>query len=130
MTKQEKIDWINSRGGFNEHNGIVVTDIEDDMCVTEVELRPESCNPLGMAHGGMVFSLCDVAAGVVIAQTGQKAVTTSSSMSYLHPSCGSRLRAVGKVLKRGRTITVVEASVYDERGTLTARGTFELCALN
>ena len=50
-------------------------------------------------------------------------------MSYLHPSYGSRLRAEGKVLKSGRTITVIEASVYDERGVLTARGTFELCKL-
>lgn len=129
MTKQEKLDRLNSRGGFNAHNGILITDIEDDMCVVEAELRPEALNPLGMAHGGIVFSLCDVAAGVLIAQTGQKAVTTSSSMSYLHPSCGSRLRAVGKVLKSGRTIAVVEASVYDERGELTARGTFELCRL-
>ena len=129
MTKQEKLDWLNSRGGYNAHNGIVITDIEDDSCVVETELRPEALNPLGMAHGGLVFSLCDVAAGVLVAQTGQKGVTTSSSMSYLHPSYGSRLRAEGKVLKSGRTITVIEAPVYDERGVLTARGTFELCKL-
>ena len=129
MTKQEKLDWLNSRGGYNAHNGIVITDVEDDSCVVETELRPEALNPLGMAHGGLVFSLCDVAAGVLVAQTGQKGVTTSSSMSYLHPSYGSRLRAEGKVLKSGRTITVIEASVYDERGVLTARGTFELCKL-
>ena len=129
MTKKEKLDWLNSRGGYNAHNGIVITDIEDDSCVVETELRPEALNPLGMAHGGLVFSLCDVAAGVLVAQTGQKGVTTSSSMSYLHPSYGSRLRAEGKVLKSGRTITVIEASVYDERGVLTARGTFELCKL-
>ena len=129
MTKQEKLDWLNSRGGYNAHNGIVITDIEDDSCVVETELRPEALNPLGMPHGRLVFSLCDVAAGVLVAQTGQKGVTTSSSMSYLHPSYGSRLRAEGKVLKSGRTITVIEASVYDERGVLTARGTFELCKL-
>lgn len=130
MTKQERIDHINGRCEFNRHNGIVVTDIEPDHCVVESELRPEALNPLGMAHGGFVYSLCDVAAGVVAGQSGSTFVTLSSSISYLHPSRGKRLRCVGTLIKSGRTVSVVETTVYDDEGRQTARGSFEIFTIH
>ncbi|MGM9574286.1 MAG: PaaI family thioesterase [Oscillospiraceae bacterium] len=126
MTKQEKLKLMNSRSGFNMHNGIVITDISDELCVVEGELKPQAMNPLGMAHGGFVYSLCDVAAGALMGQNGGKFVTLSSSMNYLRPSQGSRLRAEGRQVKKGRTVCVVETSVYDDQDRLTARGTFEI----
>ncbi len=126
MTKQEKLKLMNSRSGFNMHNGIVITDISDELCVVEGELKPQAMNPLGMAHGGFVYSLCDVAAGALVGQNGGKFVTLSSSMNYLRPSQGSRLRAEGRQVKKGRTVCVVETSVYDDQDRLTARGTFEI----
>lgn len=126
MTKQEKLKLMNSRSGFNMHNGIVITDISDELCVVEGELKPQAMNPLDMAHGGFVYSLCDVAAGALVGQNGGKFVTLSSSMNYLRPSQGSRLRAEGRPVKKGRTVCVVETSVYDDQDRLTARGTFEI----
>ena len=126
MTKQDKIKHMNSRSGFNMHNGIVITDISDELCVVEGELLPEAMNPLGMAHGGFVYSLCDVAAGALVGQNGGEFVTLSANMSYLRPSQGTKLRAEGRLLKKGRTVCVVETSVYDDQDRLTARGTFEI----
>lgn len=126
MTKQDKLKLMNSCGGFNKHNGVTVTDISDELCVVEGELLPESMNPLGMAHGGFVYSLCDVAAGAVVGQNGGEFVTLSANMSYLRPSKGTKLRAEGRLLKKGRTVCVVDTLVYDDQDRLTARGTFEI----
>ena len=126
MTKQDKIKLMNSCSGFNMHNGIVISDISDELCVVEGELKPQAMNPLGMAHGGFVYTLCDVAAGALVGQNGGEFVTLSANMSYLRPSQGTRLRAEGRLLKKGRTVCVVDTFVYDDQDRLTARGAFEI----
>ena len=126
MTKQDKIKLMNSCSGFNMHNGIVISDISDELCVVEGELVPQTMNPLGMAHGGFVYSLCDVAAGALVRQFEPNFVTLSASINYLRPSRGTRLRAEGRLVKKGRTVSVVDTFVYDDQDRLTARGSFEI----
>ena len=126
MSKQEKLDELNARCAYNRHNGIVITDISDGLCVVDGELGPQTMNPLGMAHGGFVYSRSDVAAGALVSQFAPKLVTLSANMSYLRPSQGTRLRAEGRLVKKGRTVSVVDTFVYDDQDRLTARGTFEI----
>ena len=126
MSKQEKPDELNARCAYNRHNGIVITDISDELCVVEGELVPQTMNPLGMAHGGFVYSLCDVAAGALVRQFEPNFVTLSASINYLRPSQGTRLRAEGRLVKKGRTVSVVDTFVYDDQDRLTARGSFEI----
>lgn len=129
MDKQEYLNLVNTRCEYNKYNHIYTTDIGPDFSVVEVELRPESLNPLGMAHGGLVYSLCDVAAGVAVGQRAKTFVTLSGSLNFLRPGKGKRLRCEGRIIKPGRTVNVVETSVYDDSSTLTARGTFEIYTL-
>ena len=129
MDKQEFLKEVNSRCEFNKYNHIYTTDIGPDYSVVESELRPESMNPLGMAHGGFVYSMCDVAAGVVISQRAKHFVTLSGNLYFMRPSKGKLLRCEGKVIKSGRTVNVVDTSVFDDNGTLTAEGTFEIYVL-
>ena len=126
MTKEEHLNIANERSGFNKHNGIKIVDFDDEHCIVEGELCNEAMNPWGMAHGGFVYSLCDVAAGALVSQFAPKFVTLSANMSYLRPSQGTRLRAEGRLLKKGRTVCVVDTFVYDDQDRLTARGTFEI----
>lgn len=125
MTKQEKLKMVNTRCAFNMHNGIYVTDFGDDFCVVECELTPDTQNPLGMAHGGCVFSVCDVAAGALILLRGSNSVTLSANIQYLRPTKGKKMRCVGKIIKDGRSVIVLQTDVYNDDGELTARGTIE-----
>ena len=61
----------NTFHGFNSHNHIVVTEVGEGTSVVEVEMTQDAMNPLGMAHGGLIFSMCDVATGVA-ARTGAR----------------------------------------------------------
>lgn len=126
MTKQEKIDAINASCSFNIYNGIKVVDLEENICIVEAELRDEAMNPWGMAHGGLVYSLCDVSAGVVVSQTERRGVTQSGTIYYLRPSTGKKLRAEGKIIKNGKTVVLVETNVYNDEGVHTARGEFQI----
>ena len=63
----------------------VVTLDKDGGATVEVELTAELLNPLGMAHGGTIFTLCDIAAGSAAASQGTVAVTLDSSIHYYRP---------------------------------------------
>ena len=85
--------------GFNSHNHIVVTEVGDGTSVVEVKLAPESLNPLGMAHGGLIFTLCDVATGVAARTGGRITVTLDSNIHFLR-----RAKDTEKLVARGRVV--------------------------
>ena len=126
MTKQEIIAAMNERSSFNKNNEIKVVDFGDDFCIVEGELCEKTMNPWGMAHGGFVYSMCDVAAGVAVSRLKRKGVTLSGNMYYLRPSKGTKLRAEGKIIKEGKTVVLVETNVYNDENVLTARGEFQI----
>ena len=97
--------------GFNSHNHIVVTEVGDGTSVVEVKLAPESLNPLGMAHGGLIFTLCG----------GRITVTLDSNIHFLRRAKDTeKLVARGRVVKEGRTTGLVTAEVFDDTDKLIA----------
>ena len=127
MDKKEILAVMNAHStGFNKHNGIMISDLAEGLCVVEGELTPEAKNPMGMAHGGFVYSLCDVAAGVVTGLAGKPGVTLSSDLHFLRPASGGKLRCEGRIIKNGSNVVVVDTCVYDETGAMTAKGCFEM----
>ena len=65
----------NANGLNKLMNMHVITLDKDGGATVEVELTDELLNPLGMAHGGTIFTLCDIAAGSAAASQGTVAVT-------------------------------------------------------
>ena len=127
MTKEEKLKEWNACSPFNVHNGVVVEDFSEGKAAVTGELKTEALNPAGIAHGGFVYTLCDVAAGISVRSLGHDEFSTlSSSIYFMHPSKGTKLRAEGTVIKKGRNVVVSDVGVYDETGKMTARGVFEV----
>lgn len=94
------------------------------------ELKPEFCNNLPAAHGGVLMTLLDVAMARAAtsraeAPTGT-VVTVQMSSHFLTPGRGP-LTAEGRVLGAGQSLCTCEATVCDAAGTLvaTATGTFK-----
>jgi uncharacterized protein (TIGR00369 family) len=94
------------------------------------ELKPEHCNSLAAAHGGVVMTLLDVAmarAAISSPQaTGQKVVTVEMSSRFLTPGRGA-LQARGRVQRAGGSLASCQADVYAADGThvASAMGTFK-----
>ena len=125
MTQEQKQKWFDqfhAYHGFNEYNGIDLMDVDDYYAQVRVPLTQAGMNPLDMAHGGLIFSLCDVACGVAARSTGRMTVTLDASINFLRPGKNTLfLTAKGKVIKPGRTTAVCEAEVYTDDGTLIAK---------
>lgn len=80
----------------------------------------------GSIHGGAISALVDIvtlAAISSVAQPGdQMAGTAELNVSYLRPALGDAVFAEARVLKKGRTLSVIDVDVTDPGGRLVAKG--------
>jgi uncharacterized protein (TIGR00369 family) len=106
---------------------------QDGEADIELDVAADHENSLGVAHGGVVMTLLDVA----MARAGRTyvdrddaapmvAVTIEMKTSFFRPAVG-RLLARGRVLHRTTTMAYCEAELFDAKEHLVAKslGTFK-----
>ena len=118
--------YMNESEGFNRHNGIVFTVVEEGYCECEVDMGRQSLNPQGVAHGSLLFALCDCVTGMATATTGRSMLTQSANIHYLRPGVGGKLKARSRLIKNGRTTALCVGEVFDENGKLLVTSQFEV----
>ena len=104
--------------------GFRLLSIEPGKAVFEMEAGPQHANPMGTLHGGILCDIADAAMGMAFASTldeGETFTTLELKINFLKPVWNARLRAEGRVVKRGKTVGLVECDVTDEKGSLVAR---------
>ncbi|MGL5435287.1 MAG: PaaI family thioesterase [Lachnospiraceae bacterium] len=130
MDFQEVINYRNKENQFMGLVGIKLTQMEEGYAVGEIELKAHHKNLIGSVHGGCIFSLADSIAGAAAMSRGDRATTLSSDFHYLSPALTcEKLIASAKEIKNGKTITVIEVDVKDEKEILLAKGTFSYFSL-
>ncbi|WP_416145429.1 PaaI family thioesterase [Planococcus koreensis] len=95
----------------------------------EMKLGAQNENTYGVAQGGAVYTLADVAIGFSILKTleeGEKVFTLELKVNFIEKGQGAHLLAVPVILRRGRSTVAAECTVTDDNGTLVAKalGTF------
>lgn len=96
---------------------------------TEMALGFQNENTYGVAQGGSIYTLADVAIGFSILQNlteGEKVLTLELKVNFIEKGQGSRLVATPIILRQGRTTVVSECAIHDDSGKLVAKalGTF------
>ena len=90
----------------------------------ELEAGPQHANPMGTLHGGILCDIADAAMGMALASLlaeGETFTTLELKINFLRPFWNGRLRALGRVVRPGRTISLVECDVLDDQDRLVAR---------
>lgn len=89
----------------------------------EVSLDPQHMNQMGVAHGGLVMTLLDVAMGSAArSQVEANVMTVDMQTAFVAPARG-RIAGEGRVVRAGRSLVFVEGDVRDESGEVVAKGT-------
>lgn len=74
-------------------------------------------------HGGIIATLADTAMGLASTTSGSFCRTVDINLNYLAPVYeGAEMTAEGYVIQAGKTITVVESSLFNNEGKLIAKG--------
>jgi acyl-CoA thioesterase len=99
----------------------------DELVELALDVRPSHVNPVGVVHGGAVFSLLDTAAGFLVSRLcgpGETCVSVSNTTNNVAPTRpeDERLIARARVAQRGRTLVHVDTQAETRAGKLVARG--------
>ena len=117
---------------YPAHMAMEIDEITVDHAVIGLDLKTFHLQPFGIVHGGVLATLIDTAtfwAAFLRIPDQDGLVNVDLKLNYLKPVAKGRLRAEGKCLRPGKTISYAEASVLDENDTLVAHGTSTLMAL-
>jgi len=104
--------------------GFQITALEEGQAEIELEASDRHSNPMGTLHGGVLCDIADAAMGVSFASTleeDESFTTLELKINFLRPVWNDKLRAVGKVVKRGRSVGMAECDVMNSKGDLVAR---------
>ena len=110
-----------AREPFSRKLGLKLLDLGEGYSRVTLTLRPDLENIFGMAHGGAIFSLLDVAFETACNSHGTTAVALNVAVTYLaSPNPGSTLTAEARELSRTRKTANYDIKAYDDQGRLIA----------
>ncbi len=112
--------------------GFTVLSAKADEVVMVLEAGPQHANPMGTIHGGILCDIADAAMAMTYAtgiEDDETITTLDLNINFLRPFWTGRLRAVGRVVKRGRTTGLTECDVLDDQDRLIARASSTLMTL-
>src|ERR1700756_2398159 len=112
--------------------GFEVQEIGEGRAVVSLAAGQQHANPMGTLHGGILCDIADAAMGMAFASTlapGESFTTVELKINFFRPVWEARLRAEGRVVRRGSTIGYVECEVTDEVGNLVAKASSTCMAL-
>lgn len=92
----------------------------------KIDIEEDALNFYGNLHGGFIFSLCDMVAGMSAYAYEFANVTQQASIHYLHAFQTGTLYAEGNAIHKGRHTAVIQVSVTTEEGKQIASATITM----
>jgi uncharacterized protein (TIGR00369 family) len=108
---------------------VLSLDYESSELTVKMPLQPNMERRAGTKqfHGGPIASFIDTVGDFAVGMmVGGGVPTINIRIDYLKPAVGDFLRAVARVRRAGRTVTIVDIDVLNEQDSLVAvgRGTY------
>lgn len=103
-----------SRQSFMTVLGAVPVEISPGRVVLELPFRDDLCQQNGFLHAGVIASIADSACGyaaLTLMPPGSDVLSVEFKVNLLAPAVGERFRAVGTVVRSGRTLSVCSGEV-------------------
>ncbi len=109
--------------------GVKLSFDDSNESIVDMDYNPNLDNVVGYIHGGIYATLLDMAGWFACAAAHDETcwiATSHITVHYLEAARETSLRAIGRVIKRGKRQDVAEMNLYDGEGNLVghASGTF------
>lgn len=113
--------------------GFRIVRLEGGTSQVELTADHRHTNPMGTVHGGILCDIGDAAMGAALASLmpdDASFATLELKMNFLRPVWKGPLRAEGRVIKAGHSVSLTECDIFDEQNRLVAHGTSTLMTLH
>lgn len=119
----EHIQRFMAEDGLGRLLGTHVVSLTPESCVFTYDVRPEHLNPVGILHGGALFSVMDSCQGMlvsfVVGGDGLTAATGTATIRYLAPVRSGRVVVSSTLVERqGRKLLVDSTATSPDHTTL------------
>ena len=110
-------DYINNfyeDNPFTKHLGVDIVSIDKGNVCVSLTIKHEHTNVYGIAHGGVIMSLCDMAMGRSLFLVWEKKVVTLDFNINILKSIDMEDVAIvkGMIIHNGRSTVVAECEVF------------------
>lgn len=125
---RSRIEGAFARQSIMQEMAATLTVVEEGRVEIVAPFDSRFCQQDGFWHAGIVTTLVDSATGFAAYSTmpeGKRVLAVEFKMNFLRPAVGERFRAVGQVVRAGRSLVVVTGEVFAE-----ADGEEKMIAIN
>ena len=125
-----------ARQPFMATLGATMTRVEPGLVELELPFCAELTQQHGFFHAGVTSSIADSAGGYAaftLFPADSSVLTVEFKINLIAPAKGEKLRALGQVIRSGRTLTISDLKVYafsDNKEILCATGQQTLICLH
>jgi len=105
-------------------SNVEIIEVKTGYCKLAVDINDENCNLYGFAHGGILFTLCDSASGLVTYASGYNNVTLDASINYIKSATKGRIFCICKTIHQGRKTCINQVQIFNESNQLLTNATF------
>ena len=126
---EAKVRAIVDKAAFVGHTGIALVALRPGWCETTLAVEPRHAQQNGYLHAGVLATMGDHTAGAAagtLVGADESVLTVEFKINLLRPAKCDRVTCRAQVLRAGRTLTVVESELYDDKERLVAKMTVTL----
>ena len=113
---------LNNDDRFCRYNGMRIDVLRLGYAGAVMDITENSLNGLGIAQGGSIFTLADLAFAGAANSHGFRTVGLNSNINFIRPGVGRQLRAKATEVSRGRRTCVYRVEVFNDDGKIVAHG--------
>lgn len=116
---------------FMQELNMKILEIERGYVKGRLQVTDKVLNPYGSVHGGCLYSLADITAGLAACTYGVYSSTIDGTMEYILPAIDTRyIICEAKEIRQGMHVSQYEAFLYDDKEQLVDKAVFSFYMMN
>jgi len=98
-------------------------DYPDGQSLVTLELKDFMFNPQGSLHGGIIATVLDISMGHLLNHAQGPGTTLEMKTQYVKAARQGKIQCRGEFIRRGRTVSFLKSTMFDEDGDIIAFAT-------
>ena len=114
------MQWFLDRDAFAKSLGIRLIEARPGYAKTAMDITENHRNGAGIAHGGAIFTLADLAFAVAANSHGKLSLAVAVSISYVKAGLGSTLYAEAREISLGSKMATYVVTIANDADDVIA----------